>query len=281
MISSAPARRETKLAIMEHFRNSQLFELYGSTEAGWVTLLRPDEQITKLGSVGREWTGSGADPAARCRRQRSPRRRGRRAVFAHAVRLRRLLEEPGEDGRGVSAARGARSATWRGATRTATIHLVDRKSNMIISGGENIYPSEVEGAARRPPGGEGRRGDRRARRQVGRGGARGGGAARRARPPPKPSCSAGAANASPATSGRAAVVFIAEPRCRARRRARSCMRVLRAKLAPKRPTGGPQARSQLYRPTIASTSAFRKRSTTSMKAIDGISSRSAVIDAIW
>ena len=25
------------------------------------------------------------------------------------------------------------------------IHLVDRKSNMIISGGENVYPSEVEG----------------------------------------------------------------------------------------------------------------------------------------
>ncbi len=24
------------------------------------------------------------------------------------------------------------------------IHLVDRKSNMIISGGENVYPSEVE-----------------------------------------------------------------------------------------------------------------------------------------
>ena len=40
-------------------RNSQLYELYGSTEAGWVTLLRPDEQIDHLGSVGREWTGSG------------------------------------------------------------------------------------------------------------------------------------------------------------------------------------------------------------------------------
>ena len=25
------------------------------------------------------------------------------------------------------------------------IHLVDRKSKMMISGGENIYPSEVEG----------------------------------------------------------------------------------------------------------------------------------------
>ena len=59
MISSAPARRDTKLAIMAHFRRSELFELYGSTEAGWVTLLRPHEQLTKLGSVGREWTGSG------------------------------------------------------------------------------------------------------------------------------------------------------------------------------------------------------------------------------
>jgi len=43
---------------MEHFTNSQLFEVYGSTEAEWVTLLRPDEQLTKLGSVGRELTGS-------------------------------------------------------------------------------------------------------------------------------------------------------------------------------------------------------------------------------
>ena len=41
------------------------------------------------------------------------------------------------------------------------IHLVDRKSNMIISGGENVYPSEVENAARRPSAGQGRGGDRR------------------------------------------------------------------------------------------------------------------------
>ena len=52
LISSAPARRETKLAIMEHFVNSHLLEAYGSTEAGWVTLLRPDEQLEKLGSIG-------------------------------------------------------------------------------------------------------------------------------------------------------------------------------------------------------------------------------------
>jgi len=33
-ISSAPARKDTKLAILEWFRNSQLLEMYGSTEQG-------------------------------------------------------------------------------------------------------------------------------------------------------------------------------------------------------------------------------------------------------
>jgi fatty-acyl-CoA synthase len=70
MISSAPARRETKLAIMEYFRNSGLFELYGSTEAGWVTMLHPDEQF----------------------RQRRAGRRGGRALFLQRVHVQRLLE---------------------------------------------------------------------------------------------------------------------------------------------------------------------------------------------
>jgi fatty-acyl-CoA synthase len=143
MISSAPARRETKLAVMERFRNSGLFELYGSTEAGWVTMLHPEEQLTKLGSVGRECVGS---------------------------RPIRLLDadgsdvpdgEPGElyscnpytfDGywklpdKTREAFRGDYCTVGDMARRDADgyIHLVDRKSNMIISGGENVYPSEVE-----------------------------------------------------------------------------------------------------------------------------------------
>jgi fatty-acyl-CoA synthase len=58
MISSAPARQETKREVMEMFRNSGLFELYGATEIGWATMLHPHEQYTKLGSVGRECVGS-------------------------------------------------------------------------------------------------------------------------------------------------------------------------------------------------------------------------------
>ncbi len=58
LISSAPARRDTKLGILKMFPNSKLDEAYGSTEAGCVTILHPEEQLTKLGSCGREVIGS-------------------------------------------------------------------------------------------------------------------------------------------------------------------------------------------------------------------------------
>ena len=120
MISSAPARRETKLGIMEQFPNSQLFELYGSTEAGWVTLLRPHEQLTKLGSVGREWTGTGPVKLIGADGNEAPDGevgelyRARRTSSTATGRIRRRRARP-------SAARGARSATWRAATPRATI----------------------------------------------------------------------------------------------------------------------------------------------------------------
>lgn len=143
LISSAPARKETKLAIMDYFKNSQLFEAYGSTEAGLVTLLRPEEQFTKLGSIGREITGSG--------------------------RI-KLLDEKGNEvpegevGELFSRTPHAFQGYWKMPEKTAEAfrgpycsagdmarrdedgyyYLVDRKSNMIITGGENVYPSEVE-----------------------------------------------------------------------------------------------------------------------------------------
>jgi fatty-acyl-CoA synthase len=143
LVSSAPARRDTKLAIMECFRNSRLHEMYGSSEAGWVTLLRPEEQMTKLGSIGRELIGSGPI---------------------------RLLDDSGNEvadgevGELHSRTPWCFEGYWKLPDKTAAAfrgpylsvgdlarrdeegyyHLVDRKHNMIISGGENIYPSEVE-----------------------------------------------------------------------------------------------------------------------------------------
>jgi acyl-CoA synthetase (AMP-forming)/AMP-acid ligase II len=143
LVSSAPARQETKLAILEQFPNARLYELYGSTEAGYVTVLHPEEQIAKLGSVGREWVGTGPirllDPDG------------------HEV-------ADGEVGELFSRTPFVFDGYWKDPQKTAEcfrgqwcsvgdmayrdadgyIHLVDRKSNMIISGGENVYPSEVE-----------------------------------------------------------------------------------------------------------------------------------------
>jgi len=145
LISSAPARHDTKLGIMELFANSGLYEMYGSTEAGWVTILRPDEQLSKLGSVGREVVGSGpvhllapdgsevADGEAGELYSRTP------WCFDGYWELPDKTAE---------AFRGEYCSVGDLARRDADgyIHLVDRKSNMIISGGENIYPSEVETA---------------------------------------------------------------------------------------------------------------------------------------
>jgi acyl-CoA synthetase (AMP-forming)/AMP-acid ligase II len=143
MISSAPARRETKLAIMKHFRNSQLFELYGSTEAGWVTLLRPDEQLTKLGSVGREWTGSGAIRLLDSDRHQVADGDVGELFSRTPYVFDGYWNNPAKT---AEAFDGAWCSVGDMARRDADgyYHLVDRKSNMIISGGENIYPSEIE-----------------------------------------------------------------------------------------------------------------------------------------
>ncbi|MFO1314313.1 MAG: AMP-binding protein [Burkholderiales bacterium] len=143
MISSAPARKETKLAIMAHFRNSQLFELYGSTEAGWVTLLRPDEQITKLGSVGREWTGSGPIRLLDVNGNEVPDGEVGELFSRTPYAFDGYWKNPEKT---AEAFRGAWCSVGDMARRDEDgyYHLVDRKSNMIISGGENIYPSEVE-----------------------------------------------------------------------------------------------------------------------------------------
>lgn len=143
MISSAPARAETKRAVMEMFPNSGLFELYGSTEAGWVTMLHPDEQFDHLGTVGREVVGS--MPI-------------------------RLLDDDGNEvadgqpGELFSCGPYAFDGYWNLPEKTAEamrgdylsvgdmairdadgyIRLIDRKKNLIITGGENVYPTEVE-----------------------------------------------------------------------------------------------------------------------------------------
>jgi fatty-acyl-CoA synthase len=143
MVSSAPARRDTKLAIMEHFRNSGLYELYGSTEAGWVTMLHPDEQFTKLGSVGRECVGSAPIRLLDYDGNEVPTGEAGELYSRNPYTFDGYWKLPDK----------TREAFREGYCTVGDLarrdeegfyYLVDRKSNMIISGGENVYPSEVE-----------------------------------------------------------------------------------------------------------------------------------------
>jgi len=144
LISSAPARRDTKLAIMKMFPNSELYEGYGSTETGLVTCLKPDEQLSKLGSCGREAMGTdiillydeNGDIIT------EPNKVGE--LYARSPMLPSgYWKEPEKF---VKAMKGEYFSAGDMGMRDESgyIYLVDRKANMIISGGENVYPTEVE-----------------------------------------------------------------------------------------------------------------------------------------
>lgn len=143
LISSAPARKDLKIAIMDYFKNAELWEAYGSTEAGLVTLLRPEEQFEKLGSIGREIFGT--DRIRILDENRREIQNGK--VGELFCRTPMIFKEYWKD---PQRTRDAFDGEWCSVGDMAKrdedgyYTLVDRKSNMIITGGENVYPSEVE-----------------------------------------------------------------------------------------------------------------------------------------
>lgn len=143
MISSAPARADTKRAVMEMFPNAGLFELYGSTEAGWVTMLHPDEQFTHLGTVGRECVGTAPirmlDDAGREVPDGTPGELYSCTPYTFDGYW-NLPDKTAEAFRGGYCTVGDMAMR----DEAGFIRLIDRKKNMIITGGENVYPAEVE-----------------------------------------------------------------------------------------------------------------------------------------
>lgn len=125
------------------FPNTGVHELYGSTEAGNVANLRPEHALEKPGSVGVPW-------------------------FMQQVRIVRedgTPVAPGEPGELFSKSPFLMNGYLKDEAATAEcttddgfltcgdiatmddegfISIVDRKKDMIISGGANIYPREIE-----------------------------------------------------------------------------------------------------------------------------------------
>ncbi|WP_421717284.1 class I adenylate-forming enzyme family protein [Algiphilus sp.] len=148
--NAAPLAQAVKERIVDYFGDGILHETYGSTEGGIVTNLRPRDQLRKLQCVG--------------------------LPFAHTEV--RLLDEngqqvpQGEIGELFSRSPYLFNGYWNRpeATEEALrdgwlsvgdlakrdeegyIYLVDRKKDVIISGGVNIYPREVEECLHAHPG---------------------------------------------------------------------------------------------------------------------------------
>lgn len=144
LCSSAPARVEHKKAILEWFRGVELYEGYGSTEAGIVTTLFPHEQLTKPGSIGKESLGTDLVKILDEGKRPVPRGKIGELYSRGPMLFEGYFKDPDKTAE-------AMAGEWFSAGDMAYqdgdgyFFLVDRKNNMIISGGENVFPSEVEG----------------------------------------------------------------------------------------------------------------------------------------
>jgi fatty-acyl-CoA synthase len=143
LISSAPARKDTKLAIMDYFKNAELWEAYGSTESGLVTLLRPEEQFKKLGSIGREIWGTDRVKILDEDGKEVPRGQVGDLYCRTASIFKEYWKDP-EKTKSVFRGEWFTAGDMAFQDEDGYFVLVDRKANMIITGGENVFPSEVE-----------------------------------------------------------------------------------------------------------------------------------------
>ncbi len=143
LCSSAPVRKSMKKAIMEFFPGVELYEGYGSTEAGIVTVLKPEDQMRKLGAIGFESLGTDfvkiLDPQGNEvgvgdvgeLYSRGP------MLFDEYYKMPDKTESSFVGGWFTAGDMARRDSD-------GFYQIVDRKDNMIITGGEHVYPSEVE-----------------------------------------------------------------------------------------------------------------------------------------
>jgi fatty-acyl-CoA synthase/long-chain acyl-CoA synthetase len=148
--NAAPWSFALKQAYLADFPADSLFEVYGSTELGVNTILRPEDQLRKPGSCGRPAPGVDvklvAEDGSEVRQPHVP-----GELF---VRSRSVFQT-------YHKAEHKYEADRRGDFHTVGdvayydeegfYFICDRKKDMIISGGMNIYPAEIEAALEAHP----------------------------------------------------------------------------------------------------------------------------------
>lgn len=151
IISNAAALAQPfKEQTVEHFGTSILHETYGSTEAGIVTNIRPEHILTKPGSVGTPFIGMEIDIRREDGTQCAPGETGE--LFARGpYTFNGYLNRPEATAQTIVDG-------WVTVQDLATrdedgfITISGRMKDMIVSGGVNIYPAEIEAILAKQPG---------------------------------------------------------------------------------------------------------------------------------
>jgi long-chain acyl-CoA synthetase len=140
--NAAPLPQATKEKIVAYFGEGLLHETYGSTEGSIVSNLRPPDQLRKIQCVGLPIPNTEVKLLDDAGQEVGPNEVGE--LFSRSPYL-----FNGYWGLPEATAESLRDG-WFSAGDLAVkddegfIYIVDRKKDMIISGGVNIYPREIE-----------------------------------------------------------------------------------------------------------------------------------------
>ncbi len=136
--------------VLDTFSHVGVHELYGSTEGGVITNLRPADARRKAGSVGHPWFMTEVRVVDDNGNPVPPGEPGE--LFSRSPYL---MNGYLKDDEATAACTTADGFLTCGDIVTVDeegyIRIVDRKKDMIISGGVNVYPRDVEEAAARHP----------------------------------------------------------------------------------------------------------------------------------
>lgn len=149
MSNAAPLPQASKERIVEEWPQAGLHELYGSTEGGIVTSLRPADQLRKISCVGQPFPMTDIQLLDDAGKEVPTGKVGE--LYSRSPYLLNCYHKDSE----------ATSAGFRDGYFTVGdlavrdeenyFYIVDRKKDMIVTGGVNVYPREVEEVLFRHP----------------------------------------------------------------------------------------------------------------------------------
>lgn len=141
--NAAPLPQELKLWTLDTFPQVGVHELYGSTEAGVVSDLRPPDQRRKERCVGPPWFMTEVRIVDQDGRQVDPGEVG--LLYSRSPYLMNGYWENPEATESVTTEDGfLTSGDLAMFDEEQFIYIVDRAKDMIISGGANVFPREIE-----------------------------------------------------------------------------------------------------------------------------------------